>query len=60
YYALSGLDTFYAFLPGATRCALAPGYYIPRLWRSNIFCAVRVQQIISLFLWELWWELSWG
>ena len=33
YYALSELRGYCAFNPGATRFALAPGYYIARLWR---------------------------
>jgi hypothetical protein len=32
-YAPSGLEISYCF-PGATRFALAPGFHIPRRWRS--------------------------
>jgi len=34
YFGLSGLDIVWSVVPGATRCALAPGFHIPRRWRS--------------------------
>jgi hypothetical protein len=34
YFGLSGLISSGLSLPGATRFALAPGFHIPRLWRS--------------------------
>jgi hypothetical protein len=37
YCAPSGLDGILICVPGATRFALAPGFHIPRLWRSIIF-----------------------
>jgi len=37
YFALSGLGRFLFSLPGATRFALAPGYYIARLRRCFVF-----------------------
>jgi hypothetical protein len=35
YSALSELHAHFALSPGATRFALAPGFHIPRLRRSN-------------------------
>src|SRR5829696_9962341 len=34
YFGLSGLNLSLVYLPGATRFALAPGFYISRRWRS--------------------------
>ena len=36
-----GLTLFFILLPGATRYALAPGYNIPRRWRSLVHVHIR-------------------
>src|ERR1051325_6368437 len=41
YFALSGLNSIFLIVPGATRFALAPGYHIARLrrWRRRVLFA---------------------
>jgi hypothetical protein len=57
YYALSGLRPLFLNIdPGATRFALAPGYYIRRLWRwplaiifraFGVVCSIRASHFID-------------
>src|SRR5215216_6942896 len=48
YYALSGLDLNFDSLPGATRFALAPGFYISRPWRCVATFGAKPPPVSSL------------
>ena len=52
YFALSGLNSIFLIVPGATRFALAPGYHIARLRRwatPGSICAVGAGRRRDLF-----------